>query len=260
MEPRLNDLWPAAIDTVLKDEVVCSQSLVAVDESPSPAPELETLADPDAPRPTPPITDHKHAATSPDSVQSASRNSCGSSSPVVLVVSQEELSKMPTRQSEEASNNLPSASKPAVKSLPLLSKPRAAALVLVPMVYSEYGELVEEHTLRQPSKSEDLTVTQLLRIIKVRHLVLDNKNIIEANNLLEGLPSSRRSRTSFSQIPLQATMLTLLSFGPSLAVSSFHRVIVKILSLSTSSFPRIALRRGTSKLVHQHQKPQRSPV
>jgi hypothetical protein len=54
----------------------------------------------------------------------------------------------------------------AVKPLRGRNSKSKPSLVTVTMVYNEYGELVDERTLRKSPKPEDLSVTQLLRVIK----------------------------------------------------------------------------------------------
>jgi hypothetical protein len=93
---------------------------------------------------------------SPMSAHSSS--SCGSSSPLIEVVTPDKLRKYTTN----ALRPPPTMSKQLVRRDG--SKPRS--LVKVAMAYDEYGELVEESKLRHHPTPDELSVTQLLRVIK----------------------------------------------------------------------------------------------
>jgi hypothetical protein len=80
---------------------------------------------------------------------------CGSSSPLIKIVTIDELHNKYTADTPPA---------PANGLRRHGSKCRS--IVKAPMAYNEYGELVEESTLRRHPTTDELNVTQLLRVIK----------------------------------------------------------------------------------------------
>lgn len=77
--------------------------------------------------------------------------SCGSSPALIQIVTQEEL--------EQSTASNPTRSEPSSSTNPPIDQDTGA------MVYNEYGELVDENTLHTPQIPQDMTVTQLIRVI-----------------------------------------------------------------------------------------------
>lgn len=105
------------------------------------------------------------------------RSSCGSTTPLIEIVSPEELPKRapatppkalqppadhPLSRKRSAERRSASRGSLGRKG----SVKNVAHLTTVSMVYNQYGELVEEKALLVSPKSEDLNVTQLLRVIR----------------------------------------------------------------------------------------------
>ncbi len=92
------------------------------------------------------------------------QTSCSTPSPLIKIVNEIEFQKAtstPTRlPNNPASHPL---SKKGCRSGSIKS---VANLVTVSMVYNEYGELVKEKDAQVSLKSDELSVTQLLRVIK----------------------------------------------------------------------------------------------
>ncbi|KAL2068400.1 hypothetical protein VTL71DRAFT_16498 [Oculimacula yallundae] len=97
--------------------------------------------------------------------------SCGSTNPLIEIVGPEDLAHIndlvpdpvppyPVVRSPPAQ---PTSKKPARRRS---SSKDIASLVTVKMVYNEYGELVEEKEMLMRPKSDELSVKQLLRVIK----------------------------------------------------------------------------------------------
>jgi hypothetical protein len=85
--------------------------------------------------------------------------SCRSLSPLIKITTKDEMSsvkKSPMVTVEEI----------AFSTTMCESIPSKRSLIMVEMVYNEWGELVDERSLKTPPKSEDLSSTQLLRVIK----------------------------------------------------------------------------------------------
>lgn len=89
--------------------------------------------------------------------------SCNSASPLIKVVSPDEL---PSRTKVDSTTKPKEiAKKHGLPKKGEESNPKES-IVQVSMVYDEYGTLVDESTLHQQPKPEDLNVTQVLRLIK----------------------------------------------------------------------------------------------
>jgi hypothetical protein len=92
---------------------------------------------------------------SPMSAHSSS--SCGSSSALIEIVTPGELRKY-TKKTPQPST--------ITKQLDTRKGSKSRSLVKVAMAYDEYGELVEERKLRHHPTPDELSITQLLRMIK----------------------------------------------------------------------------------------------
>lgn len=90
--------------------------------------------------------------------------SCVSTSPPVEIVSRKDLPNHPvTPVYQHRSISLPATPGP-------ISKCKAdSSLIRVNFVYNEYGELVDEALIRQHQTTDQLTVTQILRLIKKQY-------------------------------------------------------------------------------------------
>ncbi|OWP02652.1 hypothetical protein B2J93_6485 [Marssonina coronariae] len=89
--------------------------------------------------------------------------SCGSMHPLIEIVAPEDLQKRPVTPSRVLA---PPASHPLSKKKRRSSAKSLSELTTVSMVYNEYGELVEEMEVHTSPRSDELSVTQLLRVIK----------------------------------------------------------------------------------------------
>ncbi|KAI9049289.1 hypothetical protein LZ554_007135 [Drepanopeziza brunnea f. sp. 'monogermtubi'] len=101
------------------------------------------------------------------------RSSCGSTNPLIEIVGPDELPKRapatPPRLPPQPSVEYLLSRKKQTGKRSLGKKGNiqsVANLTTVSMVYNQYGELVEERELHVSPKSEDLNVTQLLRVIR----------------------------------------------------------------------------------------------
>jgi hypothetical protein len=92
---------------------------------------------------------------SPMSAHSSS--SCGSSSALIEIVTPNELRKYTKKTPQPSTISKQSGRCDGSKS---------RSLVKVAMAYDEYGELVEESKLRHHPTPDELSITQLLRVIK----------------------------------------------------------------------------------------------
>lgn len=77
--------------------------------------------------------------------------SCGSSPALIQIVTPEELEQS-TSLNQDRSESSSSTSPPIDQDTGV-------------MVYNEYGELINESTLHIPTRPQDMTVTQLIRVI-----------------------------------------------------------------------------------------------
>ncbi|KAH7321941.1 hypothetical protein BKA65DRAFT_568848 [Rhexocercosporidium sp. MPI-PUGE-AT-0058] len=99
------------------------------------------------------------------------RTSCGSTNPLIEIVDPDDLPKTHDISPEPTPSNSATKS-PAPQPWSKTPGRRrssikdVASLVTVKMVYNEYGELVEEKDLTVKQKSDELSVKQLLRVIK----------------------------------------------------------------------------------------------
>ncbi|KAL5319974.1 hypothetical protein ACEPPN_013033 [Leptodophora sp. 'Broadleaf-Isolate-01'] len=100
------------------------------------------------------------------------RTSCGSTNPLIEIVEPKDL---PISDESHPERTAPSCSdSKCLAPHPISKKPSRRrslikdvnSLVTVKMVYNEYGELVEEKDLTVRPKSDELSVKQLLRVIK----------------------------------------------------------------------------------------------
>ncbi|KAK0099613.1 hypothetical protein ONS96_008113 [Cadophora gregata f. sp. sojae] len=99
------------------------------------------------------------------------RTSCGNTNPLIEIVDPDDLPKRYDAQGEKTAAN-PNLMDPAAQ--PISKKPTrrrssvkdVMSFVTVKMVYNEYGELVEEKDMNVRPKSDELSVKQLLRVIK----------------------------------------------------------------------------------------------
>ena len=99
------------------------------------------------------------------------RTSCGSTNPLIEIVGPDDLPKRHDAQDETTAANsdpMNPASQPfSNKHTRRRSSVKdVLSLVTVKMVYNEYGELVEEKDLNVRPQSDELSVKQLLRVIK----------------------------------------------------------------------------------------------
>lgn len=91
-------------------------------------------------------------------------SSCGSSSPLIKIVPLKELQQLTSKMFQPETTEAPiTETSTTVPSQ--LSREQISKLVKVVMAYNQWGELVDEGTLHQPVKSEDLTITQIIRSI-----------------------------------------------------------------------------------------------
>ena len=88
--------------------------------------------------------------------------SCASTSPLIKIISHDHPF---VETSPPPSLKLNSPGEPSIQ-YPKHDFGQKESLKSNTMVYNEYGELVEEDSLRQNLKTENLNVTQLLRVIK----------------------------------------------------------------------------------------------
>lgn len=108
------------------------------------------------------LYDSAEPATTPPaqtlSTQSLYRMSCGSASPLIEILTPDELAH---RNSPSTPQTPPSPGE-AVRSDG--NKPRS--FIQMAMAYDEYGELVAESKLRQHQTPDELSITQLLRLVR----------------------------------------------------------------------------------------------
>jgi len=110
-------------------------------------------------------TEGATATPSPSSTpteQSPHRQSCGSASPLIEILNPDEL----------AHKNAPNPRRAATTPVTSPIRPgrrdgtRPRSLVKVAMAYNEYGELMEEIKLQHHPTPDELSITQLLRVIR----------------------------------------------------------------------------------------------
>jgi hypothetical protein len=112
----------------------------------------------------PPIALYDGASSTPHAFQDCSHSQlpapgCPICCPLIRIVSREE------RQINPNANGAVSPV-PSEQGTTKRDRSRTEGLIDHKMVYNEYGELVEENSLKQSPESTDLSITQLLRVIK----------------------------------------------------------------------------------------------
>jgi hypothetical protein len=112
----------------------------------------------------PPIALYDEASSTSHALQDCSHPQlpapgCHSCCPLIRIVSKEERQVNPTAN---GTVSLVTSEQGTIKG----DGSRTEGLIDSKMVYNEYGELVEESSLKQSPESTDLSVTQLLRVIK----------------------------------------------------------------------------------------------
>lgn len=151
------------------------------------------------------------------------RTSCGSTNPLIEIVEPKDL---PISDESHPERTAPSCSdSKCLAPHPISKKPSRRrslikdvnSLVTVKMVYNEYGELVEEKDLTVRPKSDELSVKQLLRVIKkaYHHEVC-----------------APRSGITFILLGMQKSGADDLSFETKLARSLLHAPTAKLRCLS----------------------------
>jgi hypothetical protein len=114
--------------------------------------------------PGPPIAPYHEASSTPQALQSFCHRQppapgCPNCRPLIKIVSKEEREANPTANGTVSPVTAEQGSTKRDRS-------RTEGLIDPKMVYNEYGELVEESSLDNSPEPTDLSVTQLLRVIK----------------------------------------------------------------------------------------------
>jgi hypothetical protein len=114
--------------------------------------------------PSPPIAPYDEASSTPQALQSCCHSQllapgCPNCCPLINIVLKEEREVNPTANGTISPVATEQGSTKRDGS-------RTEGLIDPKMVYNEYGELVEESSLDHSPESTDLSVTQLLRVIK----------------------------------------------------------------------------------------------
>lgn len=160
LEPRVGEGIPTTIQTALSMDGQPITPPAQLMLSISTSPRVECRAD-DGP------SRGRTASrlANPAQLANPRSSSCCGSSPLIKIVTVDELQQLTTKMFQPKIPEVAVAeivtTVPSHQSSESISK-----FVKVVMSYNEWGELVDERNLHQPAKSEDLTVTQIIRSIK----------------------------------------------------------------------------------------------